>query len=390
MNESKATRYQRLRRRARAASIGSAALMLAIIALTPVSRWLRDLAQGFAGGLSGGAAATVALVLFVVLVVVLWELASLPAAIYLARRVDSPFGQSAPSVEEVLAEQAHATVVALPAGLAASAAVVVAFELAGRWWWVIAGPMLAVLLAVALQVAPFVFARLGRVRPLDRPSLTARLSMLARQARVPVAGIEEWVVDESSPATALVTGVGPARRILLSPEIARRWTDDEVVVVVAHELAHHFYRDLWRTFAVHVAVLWVSLFAADLVVVRVSSGSGAGDLAALPLVALVACGVWLLATPLRNAQSRRHERRADRFALTMTGGVEAFGAAVTRLGARHLAEERPSALTRWLYHSHPSVAERLAWAEAFQKAVPGDVVPDWRRRPSGRRNAGPT
>jgi STE24 endopeptidase len=226
--------------------------------------------------------------------------------------------------------------------------------------------MLALLLALALRLAPFLFARLGRVRPLDRPSLTTRLSTLAARARVPVAGIDEWVVDESSPATALVTGVGPNRRILLSSEIARRWTDDEVVVVVAHELAHHVYRDLWRTFAVDVAVLWASLLAAQLVVTRLMVG-GAGDLAALPLVALVTCGIWILATPIRHAQSRRHERRADTFALAMTGGIEAFGAAVTRLGARHLAEEHPSPMTRWLYHSHPAVAERLALADAFQK-----------------------
>ena len=369
MNESKATRYQRLRRRARAASVGSAVLMLALIALTPVSRWLQEFALTFAGGLSGVTAAAVALALFVVLVVVLWELASLPAAIYLARRVDSAYGQSAPnppSIEEILAEQAQATVVALPAALAASGTVLVAVQLAGAWWWVVAGPILALLLALALRLAPFLFARLGRVRPLDRPSLTTRLSTLAARARVPVAGIDEWVVDESSPATALVTGVGPTRRILLSSEIARRWADDEVVVVVAHELAHHVYRDLWRTFAVHVAVLWASLFTAQLVVTRLSVG-GAGDLAALPLVALVTCGIWILATPLRHAQSRRHERRADAYALAMTGGVEAFGAAVTRLGARHLAEERPSAITRWMYHSHPSVAERLALAESFQK-----------------------
>jgi STE24 endopeptidase len=380
MNESKATRYQRLRRRARAASIGSAALMLSLIALTPVARWLREFAESFAGGLTGIAAGAVALVLFVVLVVVLWELASLPAAIYLARRVDSAFGQSAPSVEDVIAEQAHAAVLALPVAIVASAVVVGAVHLAGAWWWMIAGLLLALLLAVALRTAPFLFARLGRVRPLDRPTLAARLSKLAARARIPVAGIDEWMVDESAPATALVTGVGPARRILLSSEIARRWSDDEVIVIVAHELAHHYYRDLWRTFAVHVTVLWGSLLAAHLVVTRVPPGLEAGDLASLPLVALVACGIWLLATPLRHAQSRRHERRADRFALTMTGGVEAFGAAVTRLGARHMAEERPSPLTRWLYHSHPPVAERLALAETFHKAVRADFKAD----PSGR------
>jgi STE24 endopeptidase len=360
--------------------------MLAVIALTPVSRWLSSLAFTITGGASGPGATLTALVLFVVFLVVLWELASLPAAIYLARHVGSAYGQALPSVEEVLGEQAQATIVALPAALSASAAVLVSLALAGRWWWIVAGPIIALLLALALRLGPFMFARLGQVRPLNRPALTARLSALASEARVPIVGIDEWVVDESSPATALVTGVGRTRRVLLSSEIVRRWSDDEVVVVVAHELAHHVYRDLWRTFAVHVAVLWASLFAAHLAVSGLTEDlvvNGAANLAVLPLVGLVTCGIWLLATPLRHAQSRRHERRADRFALAMTGAVDAFGAAVARLGARHLAEEHPSALTRWLYHSHPSVAERLALAQAFAQSR--QASPSARTTPSNSR-----
>jgi Zn-dependent protease with chaperone function len=345
--------------------------MLAVIALTPLSQWLRDFSLSFATGLTGLTATSVALVLFVGLGVALCEIASLPAAIHLARRVDPGYGgPSTPSIETLLAEQAQAAAVVLAAALAAGAVVLVSVQIAGRWWWLLGGPMLAFCLALAMRLSPWLFAKLGRVRPLDRPSLTARLATLASTARVPVVGIDEWVVDESSPATALVAGVGRNRRVLLSSEIARRWSDDEVLVVVAHELAHHLYRDLWRTFAVHVAVLWGSLLAAELVVRRVTL-AGPGDLAALPLVALVTCGVWILTTPLRHAQSRRHERRADQFALMMTGGVEAFGSAVTRLGARHMAEEHPSAMTRWLYHSHPSVTERLALAEAFRRTTWG-------------------
>jgi hypothetical protein len=42
---------------------------------------------------------------------------------------------------------------------------------------------------------------------------------------------------------------------------------------------------------------------------------------------------------------------------------------VRRLGAKHLAEERPSTLTRWLYHRHPPVADRLALAERYRQAL---------------------
>ena len=122
----------------------------------------------------------------------------------------------------------------------------------------------------------------------------------------------------------------------------------------------------WLTLAVDAVVLSVALWVADLTVTRVgplAGLTGRDDLAALPLMALAGCAVWVLATPLRHAQSRRQERQADASALSWTDEVDAFSSAVRRLSAKHLAEERPSPLTRWLYHRHPPAADRLALAD---------------------------
>jgi hypothetical protein len=51
----------------------------------------------------------------------------------------------------------------------------------------------------------------------------------------------------------------------------------------------------------------------------------------------------------------------------MTGEAGAFVAAVRRLGARHLAEEQPSRLARWLFYRHPPVTERIQDAERFAR-----------------------
>jgi STE24 endopeptidase len=373
MNESKATRYQRLRRRVRAASVTSAVAMLAVVALTPLSPSLGQFAKAFAAGLPEPTASAVALVLFVAVVAALWELAGLPAAIYLGRRVDPAYGQAVPTVEEVVAAHVQAALIALPMVIATGAVFLLAVRAADRWWWLAAGPLLALLLVGALRATPLVLGALATVRPVARPELTRRLEQLAVRARVPIAGIGEWVVEEPAPTAAMLAGIGRTRRILLSSDLVLRWSDDEIVVVVAHELAHHVHGDLWRTVGLHVVLLWAALFVAD-VVVRASAGPlalvGPGDLAALPLIGLATIGVWILTTPIRHAQSRRQERRADVFALAVTGGIDAFGTAVTRLGARRLAEERPSVLTRWMFHSHPSVAERLALAETFRGLRP--------------------
>jgi len=88
--------------------------------------------------------------------------------------------------------------------------------------------------------------------------------------------------------------------------------------------------------------------------------------AALPLLLLTMGAVSLVLMPLRNALSRSHERRADRFALTMTRNLEAFVTAMKRLGAQNLAEEEPSPIVEALFHSHPSISARISAARSFK------------------------
>lgn len=372
MNETKATRYQRLRRRAAVAGVGTGATMLAAVALTPVSRWLATWAMAFGRGLPATLQALIGTVVFVLLLVVACELAVLPAALYASLHPDGQLDatRGTVDVEDVLAAQAQAGLVAISAAVLAALAVRAAAALVGAWWWLLAGALLAAVQATALRGAPALLARLAGTRPLQRPALAARLADLATRAHVPVTAIAEWRVDDSAKTSALVTGVGRTRRVLVASTLARDWSDDEIAVVVAHELAHHAYGDLWRTLALDAVILSVALAAAAVVLGALAGTlalAGPGDLAALPLLALVAGVVWLAATPVRHAQSRHQERRADRFALVITGRADAFGAAVRRLGASHLAEERPSLITRWFSHRHPSVAERLALADAYRR-----------------------
>jgi STE24 endopeptidase len=370
MNESKAARYQRYRRRAETAGVVSGAAMLGLVALTPLSRRLATGALGFGLGLPELPRAALALVIFVILVVVAWELAALPASLYLGLRVDRRYARSSIAVEDVLAAQAHATLVALPAALVAGAAVTLSVWIAGGWWSVMAGALLAGALVAALHGAPRLLARLADVRPLPRADLAARLNSLAARASVPVAGVDEMQLDESERASAMVAGTGRSRRIFVSSGLLRDWSDDEVAVIVAHELGHHAHRDLWRTLALDASVLAIALFAADRALGAAAPAlalAGPGDLAALPFITLVAGAVWLLLTPLRHAHSRLQERRADEFALDLTGGAEAFSSAIRRLGARRLVEDRPSLLTRWLFHRHPTLEQRLALSSAYRE-----------------------
>jgi len=90
--------------------------------------------------------------------------------------------------------------------------------------------------------------------------------------------------------------------------------------------------------------------------------NGLADPAGMPLLLLPGGAVMLAATPLINAFSRANERRADRFALALTGRREPFVSAMKRLGAQNLAEEAPSRVSVWLFHTHPPIEERILTA----------------------------
>ena len=86
---------------------------------------------------------------------------------------------------------------------------------------------------------------------------------------------------------------------------------------------------------------------------------------------LIAMAVFELATlPLGNAFSRWRERRADLFALELTGKGESYASALTRLANQNLADADPEPWVEWLLHSHPALSKRIRMAKQFQAGKP--------------------
>ena len=229
----------------------------------------------------------------------------------------------------------------------------------------------AAMVALARLAPVLLLPLFYRFRPLDRPQLAERLMALATRARTDVVGVFEWVLSgHTRKANAALAGLGQTRRILLSDTLLADYTDDEIEVVLAHELAHHVHRDLWRGIALQVVVVVGGFFFADLLL-RAAGGwlqyRGLSDPAAIPLLMLTG-GAWsFVMLPIANALSRAQERAADRYALETTRNPEAFVSAMRRLSQQNMAEDRPSTLVRLLFYSHPPIRERIEAARAFMR-----------------------
>ena len=166
----------------------------------------------------------------------------------------------------------------------------------------------------------------------------------------------EWTLsDRTRKANAALTGIGGTRRILLSDTLLADYSDDEIEVILAHELAHHVHSDIWSAVLLDVALTFAGFFAAHgllRLAVPFFGLRGASDVAAVPVLLVAAGAMGLAVKPLMNAVSRSHERRADNYALELTKNPSAFLSAMRRLGQQNLAEEDPSPLVQ-AFFLHP-------------------------------------
>ena len=365
-NEDKSARYHRLRRRVSCAGTLLGTLLLLVLLVSGASGAIRGAAASLAGG-----SFLPTVIIYVTLLVLMSEALRLPLALYQELALERRYGLSRQTMPQWWNDRLKGVVVALVLGTLAAPIVLVLLRWSPDRWWVLAAVVFAGLLIGLAQLAPIVLMPLFYTfAPLERPALVARLVTLAERAGAQVLGVFEWRLgDRTRKANAALAGIGRTRRILLSDTLLAEHSDDEIEVILAHELAHHVYRDIWSGIGLEAVLILAGFAAADVALTHFSASfglTGKDDVAALPLLLLAAGAVSFVLMPVFNLSSRAHERRADRYALEMTRNVDAFVSAMRRLAAQNLAEEHPSWIVEVLFHTHPSATARIAAAHAWR------------------------
>ncbi len=304
--------------------------------------------------------------------VLLLPVLEMPFAYYQGYLLEHRYGLSTQSLGHWLSDQVKGVLLGVVLGIAGTSVVFGALRnWPDDWWWISAVVFALATIGLARVAPVFLLPIFYKFKPLDRPALVGRLLALATRARTDVVGVFEWVLSgHTRKANAALAGMGKTRRILLSDTLLADYSEDEIEVILAHELAHHVHRDLWRGIAVQAVALGAGFYALDLVLRALEHPlelRGISDPAGLPMLLLIG-GVWsFLVMPVANAVSRAQERAADRYALKTTRNVDAFVTAMKRLSHQNLAEEYPSPIVRWLFYSHPPIRERIDAARAFAR-----------------------
>ncbi len=233
-----------------------------------------------------------------------------------------------------------------------------------RAWWILAAGGSVLVGALFSALGPVLLDPLfNDYTPLEEDRTRADVLALAQAAGVTVK--EVYSVDASrrtTAANAYVTGLGPTKRVVLFDTLLDRYSQEEIRVVVAHELAHVRHRDVVRGVAFAAIVAAPSAYA----VMRMASGLSrdADAPAALPALALATAAVSAPVGVIANRLSRAIERRADAFSLELTGATEAFVSFERTIALQNVADLDPPWWTRTLLATHPSTAERIGAAVA--------------------------
>ncbi|HXN65665.1 MAG TPA: M48 family metalloprotease [Candidatus Acidoferrales bacterium] len=257
-----------------------------------------------------------------------------------------------------------------------------------RWWfvaWLIALPLIvfaALLEPVVVEPLFYKFEPLAA----SHPKLALQIQELATRAgaQIPQDHMYEMLASQKlNELNAYVTGIGASKRVVVWDTLFAHMTEDEILLVVGHELGHYVLGHVWKGIAASAAGLFFGLWflAAALrwTVRRWGSGWRILDLngwGALGVLWLLGSLLLFLSTPLDSAVSRYVEHQADVFGLEITHGVVPDASQVAAqsdqiLGEVDLEEPDPSPLVVFWLYDHPPIAERIQFDLEYDPWAPG-------------------
>ena len=247
--------------------------------------------------------------------------------------------------------------------------------LIGDLWWLAAAGMFFLVSVAIGQLAPVLILPLFyKITRLDDEQLTERLSRLSAGTGLSIEGIYRMdLSSETAKANAMLAGLGRTRRVILGDTLLDSFSPEEIEVIFAHEIGHHVHRHIRKMILAGLVYSAASFLVCDLLVAawvtRIDGGFQYASLPiyTLPMLMLVITLLSMLLEPLQNMMSRHFERQSDWYALQRTGRVDSYRSAFQKLARLNKADPDPHPVEVFLFHSHPTISQRLAMAEPLRR-----------------------
>jgi Zn-dependent protease with chaperone function len=269
-----------------------------------------------------------------------------------------------------LRDRAKALVLSFVLALAVVIFVYWLLETVPDTWWLWTAIVLLLLSLLLTGITPTLLLPIFyKLEPLRDKKLKRRLINLAKRAKAPISNVSTMnLSSKSTTANAMLAGIGKTRGIILTDTLLEKYSEDEIEVVLAHELGHHLHKDIPKLIGLQAADILLILYLSNLILKAslVPFGfNSMSDVAALPLLFLSLSVLTMIVTPFINSYSRHVEASADRTALELTANPQAFISAMTKLTNQNLSVADPGRWEELLFYDHPPYTKRVSLAQSF-------------------------
>ena len=240
------------------------------------------------------------------------------------------------------------------------------YEAMGDYILILFSAILFVIVLLVGFIFPILSKASNRFAPLEEGQLRTRLMDMLTKNGYTVRDIK--VMDASRRTTksnAYFTGFGKTKTVVLYDNMLKAMSEDEIVAVFAHEMAHGLHRDSLKR-SIYTLFSIVVLVALTWLLVRFpeihSSFGFVGVNYGFAVVLLLECLVPLVFTLLGIPSlmiSRRGEYKADEFA-AKEGYGEQLISGLKKLFNENLGDLNPDPIVVALSYSHPPLNQRIA------------------------------
>lgn len=343
--------------------------LLVIFIAKPLDAWLASfpLLSG-----DGVAARLVRLAAFFLVCMGLHYCVSFGLSFYRSYVLEHRFGLSNQTLARWFSQYFKAMALMVIANLVMFVGLWVILWLTGSWWWLVAAAAAFAVSVLIGMIAPVIILPLFiKYEPLNDDSLQNELSKLAEGTGLTIEGTYRLNMStDTKKANAMLAGLGRTRRVLLGDTLLESFTQDEIKVVMAHEIGHHVFRHITKMLLLSIPYSLLTFWLFNLLLAWwIGPGYNPSQMpvSAVAMFMLAAFVFGVLSGPLQAAMMRHFERQCDWYALQRTQMPDAYRSAFTKLARLNKADPDPHWLEVFLFDDHPPIAERLAMADRFQR-----------------------
>lgn len=241
---------------------------------------------------------------------------------------------------------------------------------AERTWWFWGWLLFALFQLVMLWIYPILIAPLfNTYEPVKNEELREKIVDLMAEAGLRAKGVFQVDSGKRSRHTnAYFTGFGKTKRVVLFDTLIASHSIDEILSVFAHEIGHwkkkHIIKQLIAIETVSFFLFYIAYRLIDWAPLYHTFGfDRITPYVGIFLISAYLKPVSFFFRPLLSSLSRKYEREADDYSLSLIGTTAHLADALKRLAKDNLANLYPHPLYAWFYYSHPPLTERVSYLE---------------------------